>query len=66
MKHTLLPLLFCLGLLCGCAAQNPPATVPTVPASGVGTHTESILKNLGYSEEDIQKFTADGAVRTAK
>ena len=41
-------------------------TVPTVPASGVGTHTESILKNLGYSEEDIQKFTADGAVRTAK
>jgi crotonobetainyl-CoA:carnitine CoA-transferase CaiB-like acyl-CoA transferase len=41
-------------------------TVPTVPAPGVGTHTESILKNLGYSEEDIQKFTADGAVRTAK
>lgn len=32
MKHTLLPLLFCLGLLCGCAAQNPSAAVPTVPA----------------------------------
>ena len=33
MKHTLLPLLFCLGLLCGCAAQHPPATAPTVPAA---------------------------------
>ena len=32
MKHTLLPLFFCLGLLCGCAAQNPTATVPTAPA----------------------------------
>ena len=32
MKHTLLPLLFCLGLLCGCAAQNPTAPVPTAPA----------------------------------
>lgn len=33
MKHTLLPLLFCLMLLCGCAAQNPPAATPTEPAA---------------------------------
>ena len=32
MKHSLFSLVLCL-LLCGCAAQNPPATAPTVPAA---------------------------------
>ena len=38
MKHTLIPLLLSLVLLCGCAAQQPSAPVTTVPAT-----TEDIL-----------------------
>ena len=52
MKHTLLPLLFCLGLLCGCAAQNPPAAVPTVPAVTEESEVvKSVLSMEAPSEE---------------
>lgn len=41
-------------------------TVPTVPAPAIGADTEHILREVGYGQEDIQKLTAGGAVRTAE
>lgn len=35
----------------------------TVPAPGIGGNTEQILKDLGYSEQDIQSMKTTGAVK---
>ena len=37
--------------------------VPTVPAPGVGADTETILKDLGYTPEQIKAMIAAGAVK---
>lgn len=59
MKHTLIPLLLSLVLLCGCAAQQPSAPVTTVPAT-----TEDILATdpsqfmeTGKSGGDLTRYS---------
>ena len=34
---------------------------PTVPASGVGAHTEEVLQSLGYTQEEIRQMIESGA-----
>lgn len=36
--------------------------VDTIPAPQIGTDTETVLKNIGYSEEEIRTLTENGAV----
>ena len=55
MKHTLLPLLFSLALLCGCAAQHPPAEPQST--SAVTQPAESADTSLFMAEG-----TADGSL----
>jgi crotonobetainyl-CoA:carnitine CoA-transferase CaiB-like acyl-CoA transferase len=37
--------------------------IPTIPAPEIGADTARILQDLGYTEEEIQMLTAEGAVR---
>lgn len=49
-----------MGNICG---QRPPATGDRLAHSPhVGEHTREILQELGYSESDLEKFVAAGAV----
>jgi len=43
--------------------MNSVGTLETVPAPGIGAHTAEILKNLGYSEEQVEAMNRSGAVR---
>ena len=46
--------------------MNSVGTVVTKPAPAVGTHTASVLAELGYSAEEIAAMDASGAVFTKK
>ena len=52
MKHTLLPLLLCLSLLCGCAAQHPPAPDPAVPAVTEGSESAKPALSMEAPSEE--------------
>ena len=40
-------------------------SVPTRTAPGIGADTAQILKDLGYTQQEIDTMTVDGAIRTA-
>jgi len=40
--------------------------IRTVPAPKIGTHTEEVLKGLGYTEEQISAMEQSGAILTRK
>lgn len=46
--------------------MNSVGTIVTKPAPAVGTHTASVLSELGYTEEEIAAMDASGAVFTKK
>ena len=41
--------------------MNSADVPPTVPAHGVGAHTEEILQSLGYTQEEIRQMVESGA-----
>jgi crotonobetainyl-CoA:carnitine CoA-transferase CaiB-like acyl-CoA transferase len=41
--------------------MNSADVPPTVPAAGVGAHTEEILQSLGYTPEEIRQMIESGA-----
>ena len=41
--------------------MNSADVPPTVPAFGVGAHTEEILQDLGYTQEEIRQMIESGA-----
>ena len=48
-------------------ALLPPATFPEFdarmdPIPAIGEHTEAILRELGYSEQEITRLDAEGAI----
>jgi crotonobetainyl-CoA:carnitine CoA-transferase CaiB-like acyl-CoA transferase len=42
-----------------------PAAV-TRPAPLLGEHTRELLRGYGYSDDEVDRFTADGVVETAR
>lgn len=42
-------------------AMDSVTTRPTVPPPAVGTHTEEVLKSMGYDEEQIRQMLESGA-----
>ena len=41
--------------------MNSADVPPTVPAFGVGAHTEEILQDLGYTQEELRQMIESGA-----
>jgi len=58
MKHSLIPLLLCLTLLCGCAAQNSADSAAVLPAEQIDSASDpgSVQLTLLEGDDSVRRF----------